>query len=295
MNSPTDKTNPAAQITSCTYDETMELIGAGRYQYFLLLVCGLSLMSVTIEALNPSFTMPFVKCDLQLTPAMEHIISSSGFVGLIVSSHMWGFLADTWGRVKVLRVALSVCFVFSVISSLSVFGLMIATCRLFVGVGQVVKCISRMQDKSGVLTRFSSVAHRLAGLQTASIVYMGEFCSNVDRPFFVTMAAMFLPLGTAYQPIMAYLILPLTFAIDTGTGLIYTPWRFYIIVSTMIITFTFTSLMLLPESPKFLMIIGQREKAMHVLRRIYTHNTGKSPEVMHDSDSYNIFIYITYL
>lgn len=117
------------------YDEVLSYIGLGRYNYFLLAVCGLCLMQVTIEALNMAFTMPFLQCEIEIPTGLEGLVKATGFFGLILSSHLWGFLTDTWGRVKVLRTALAIVFVFSVISSLSVNAGMLAFTRFLVGCG----------------------------------------------------------------------------------------------------------------------------------------------------------------
>lgn len=119
---------------SPTYDQVLTFIGCGRYQYFQLLVCGLCLMTVTIEALNLSFTMPFVQCELNVAPESLGLVATTGMYGLILSSHAWGFLVDTWGRVKVLRTALVMCLVFSVLSSLSTTVAMLVLTRLAVGI-----------------------------------------------------------------------------------------------------------------------------------------------------------------
>lgn len=39
--------------------------------------------------------------------------------GIIISSHLWGFLSDTYGRQKILRIASLSAFAFSVCSSLA--------------------------------------------------------------------------------------------------------------------------------------------------------------------------------
>lgn len=50
-------------------------------------------------------------------------------------------------------------------------------------------------------------------------------------------------------------------------------------VSTLIVVFTFTSMMCLPESPKFLLMMGRHRDSLDVLRRMYVHNTGRPADV----------------
>lgn len=114
-------------------EDVLAAIGIGRYQILLLFVCGLSLMSVNLEALNMAFVLPLAKCELRFTHTEQGIANAAGFLGLILSAHMWGFLADTWGRQKVLRVALSVALCASVMSSFALNTWMLIGFRFFTG------------------------------------------------------------------------------------------------------------------------------------------------------------------
>lgn len=86
---------------------------------FIVLVIGLCVIVNVAENINVSLIVPYARCDLQLTTGEQGILNAASFAGILVSSHAWGFLADTWGRQKVLRSALAGCFVFGVMSSFS--------------------------------------------------------------------------------------------------------------------------------------------------------------------------------
>lgn len=101
-------------------EEVLEAIGLGRYQFFVLFVCGFSLMSVNTEALNMAFVLPLARCDLEFSQDGQSVGNAIGFLGLILSAHLWGFLSDTWGRQKVLRLTLALSLVASVVSSFSI-------------------------------------------------------------------------------------------------------------------------------------------------------------------------------
>lgn len=118
----------------------------------------------------------------------------------------------------------------------------------------------------------------MSGVQASAISYLGEFHSNENRPRFVTLAAMFFPLGTAFQPFLAIFIMPMTWRFSF-IGLQIAPWRLYILLSSVIIIFTFFSMMCLPESPKFLLAIGRKSEAMESLKIAYSINKGLPKEV----------------
>lgn len=80
-----------------------------------------------------AFVLPLAKCELNMSNAEQGAINAVTFIGVVLTSHFWGFLADTWGRRKVLIVSLGSGFVFSAISSFSVSSTMMLVTRLFVG------------------------------------------------------------------------------------------------------------------------------------------------------------------
>lgn len=120
----------------------------------------------------------------------------------------------------------------------------------------------------------------MSGLQASAITYLGEFHSNENRPRFVTLTAMFMPLGTAFQPFLALLIMPMEWRFNF-LGLVYAPWRLYMLLSSSIMIFSFISMMRLPESPKFLLSVGKKSEAMEVLRTLYSINKGVPKAVRH--------------
>lgn len=65
------------------------------------------------------FVLPYAKCDLHMTPYEQGILNSAGYCGIILSSHFWGFMSDTWGRRKVMRVSVITAFIFSILSSIA--------------------------------------------------------------------------------------------------------------------------------------------------------------------------------
>lgn len=72
-------------------------------------------MGAAVENVNLSYILAFAKCDLKLILAEQGVLTSVSFLGIVSTSYVWGFLADTWGRQKVLCVAglCGFCFSFS--------------------------------------------------------------------------------------------------------------------------------------------------------------------------------------
>lgn len=76
-------------------------------------------MGAGLENVSFSYILPYAKCDLNLTIAEQGVLTSVSFLGIVSTSYFWGFLADTWGRQKVLSVAALCGFTFSFMSGLA--------------------------------------------------------------------------------------------------------------------------------------------------------------------------------
>lgn len=94
---------------------------------------GVALTSVMVEALNMAFVLPAAKCELNLSISEQGFINAVGFMGVILTSHFWGLVTDTWGRQKVLRLTLFACFISSAFSSISYSSEMLLVTRFIVG------------------------------------------------------------------------------------------------------------------------------------------------------------------
>lgn len=94
-------------------------------------------MGSTLENVNISLVFPYVKCDLNLTTTEQGILGSISFLGIVITSYFWGFLADTWGRQKVIRIGAFGGFIFSFISAFSINTPILIICRFFAGASYV--------------------------------------------------------------------------------------------------------------------------------------------------------------
>lgn len=93
------------------------------------------MMGLGIEGNSMAYVLPAAKCELHMTTAEQGLTYVVAHIGFVCASHFWGFLADTWGRKKVLQTALFMCFIISIISSYSSSSLMLMLTRFAVGFG----------------------------------------------------------------------------------------------------------------------------------------------------------------
>lgn len=93
-------------------------------------------MSVIVETFSIGYVIPLIEseCKMMLSLADKGLLNGAAFAGVIISSHFWGFLADTWGRKKVIHLSSVVTFVFSFISGFSNNVWLLIVTRFMVGI-----------------------------------------------------------------------------------------------------------------------------------------------------------------
>lgn len=102
-------------INQIDFDEKIKEMG--KCQHIFTFLTGMSVLGSAIENTNISYILPYAKCDLQMTTGEQGLLSAISYLGIVFTSHFFGFMADTWGRQKVLRVAAIGAFVFSFASA----------------------------------------------------------------------------------------------------------------------------------------------------------------------------------
>lgn len=117
-----------------------------------------------------------------------------------------------------------------------------------------------------------------AGVQATGMTYVSEFHTRADAPRASSFASMFMPACFLYLPVIAIILIPMDWSFLIGS-LKFTPWRLYIICGSSLNVFNFIVFCFLPESPKFLLMMSEKEATLQVLRKVYHYNTGNSPAV----------------
>lgn len=108
---------PVKSSTSVTLENALEKTEFGKFNVTLIVLAGAILAAVFLETVCINVILPVAQCDLQMTNQNKGLLSAVGFIGITVSSHLWGFLADTRGRKLVIVSTLFVAFGITIISS----------------------------------------------------------------------------------------------------------------------------------------------------------------------------------
>ncbi|CAG9865055.1 unnamed protein product [Phyllotreta striolata] len=236
-----------------TFDEAVSLTGIGKFNLFVLLATGGSLMCVIIETMSAMFVTPAAQCDLNLSLGQKGLLYSISFFGVVSGSFLWGYLADTKGRKLVTIISLITSSIISIIGSF------VSTVWLF------------------ILLRYLN-GFFVGGSSAIIYAYAGEFHDNKCRPKVVSWIATFVAFGNIYLPGLAWVILPQEWSLNLPFDIYFRPWRLLIIIYSLPSLVFLILVIFLPESPKYLMAQGKHQEAFEILQLIFTVNTGKKRE-----------------
>lgn len=119
----------------------------------------------------------------------------------------------------------------------------------------------------------------IGGASSTVYAYLGEFHNDKLRPKIVSGVATFVAFGNMYLPGMAWLILPYDWRWHLDyLDLEFRPWRLLMLVYALPSFFFFLMLLVLPESPKFMMTQGKFDEVLETLKTMFRVNKGLDRE-----------------
>ncbi|KAK5649464.1 hypothetical protein RI129_000493 [Pyrocoelia pectoralis] len=224
----------------------------GKFNIFVLIATGGCLMSVIMETMGMMFINPVAECDLHLSVTMKGYLSAANFLGVVTSSHLWGFLGDTYGRRTIVIISMVSSFTVTLISSIAPFDWMLILLRFI----------------NGLL---------IGGASAVVYAYSGEFHDDNYRPKVISWMSSFVAIGNMIIPTLAWIVLPGQWSFKIPLiDVLFKPWRLLIITYGLPTIIFAACIFSLPESPKYLLTKGKETEALLILRKMYTINSGKS-------------------
>lgn len=233
---------------SYSFDEVLDIVGFGRTTLQVFLASSIVMMSVLNETMGISIIIPASQCDLLLSATDKGMLTGVSFAGIIVSSHFWGYIADTKGRRCTLIVSLLLTAVCALVSGLSINFTMMAVTRFLVGVF-------------------------ISAPSATIFAYLGEFFKTANRTMVITYASVAVGLSAVFTAATGWYVLSFDWSLTLpGTELVLKPWRFLFFVYTLPTLIGAFWLMVLPESPKFYLSRGRESEAIDILVGMYREN-----------------------
>lgn len=238
------------------FEKAIELTEYGKFHYFLLAVCGFVSTSEEMDVISMSFILPSAQCDLKLDTQAKGWLNSIIFIGMMAGAYAWGSVADALGRRKVL-IAIS---------------FMNALCIVASSFSQSYELFMFFRFLNGAA---------LGGSGPVIWSYFAEFQPKSKRGSMLSFMAAFWTLGNLFVAGLAWLIIPHDIGIRSA-AFTYNSWRIFLLICAAPSFIVAGLLLLLPESPKYLLSCGRYQEALDIFRGIYAINTGKS------RDSYTV-------
>ncbi|XP_073952773.1 synaptic vesicle glycoprotein 2C-like isoform X2 [Choristoneura fumiferana] len=236
-----------------TFEEAYELTGHGKFNNLALLTCGFILLYVTTECLGAGYMLNGAECDLNISVTERGFVAAATFIGVVSTAIFWGYLADTYGRRRVMLPAILGTITISICSSLSVSFWNMFILRLLTG------CL--------VSASIATVYAFLGELHTAS-----------HRASALAYGSAFIACSLFIMPGMAWLILPGTWSLHVSGRLSIVPWRVFMWSWCFWGALGALGLSILPESPRYLLATKGPNAVLPVLAKMYAWNYKKKAE-----------------
>lgn len=231
--------------------KTISFLGYGRFHYENIALCSLSILIVGFQNGLPPYVLPAAQCELHLTLFHLGLLNVCFLSGGVISCFLWGFLADTHGRRKILIIT---HFLNSFITIL---------CSLVPHVTALIIC------------RFLN-GFIIGAPGSIIFSYIAEFQPPKYRSRCVCFCGFLFTTSWLVLPALAHFILPLNIRCHVYDILSITPWRLFMIIITIPELLLAIWFLRMTESPKFYLATGNTTMALIVLRNMFAVNTRKS-------------------
>ncbi|XP_012704812.2 synaptic vesicle 2-related protein [Fundulus heteroclitus] len=222
-----------------TVDEALEAIGFGVFQWKLSILTGLAWIGDAMEMMILSILGPQLHCEWRLPSYQVALITSVVFIGMGLSSSAWGNVTDKYGRKVGLTVCMSWALYYGLLSAFSpVYGWLLVL-RGLVGFG--------------------------IGGAPQSVTLYSEFLPVKARGICIMLIAAFWAIGAVFEVLLALWVMP-----TLG-------WRWLLGLSAIPLAIFVSFSFWLPESPRFDVLSGKRQKAIATLARVARENGKEMP------------------
>ncbi|KAG2434782.1 hypothetical protein HXX76_007667 [Chlamydomonas incerta] len=223
-------------------EDALSHVGTGPFQWMVLFVCGLANAADAVEILSVGLLGTAAESELNLTAQRTGALNACIFVGMFLGGLLWGLIGDVVGRKRSLVAALAINAVFGGLSAAATSLGQLMVLRLLAGLG-------------------------VGGSMPVVFALMSEFCPPSTRGKFMAMLASFWMVGSLYSASLGWLVIP-------RLG-----WRAFVLVAALPAA-TAAALLaaLVPESPRYLSVMGRGREAGQVLLRAARINGTQLPE-----------------
>ena len=250
--SPTRRGRQRTKPRAWAFEEAMDQTGVGRWQLYLTLACGWANASDAVEVLCVSLVLPSIQYEMKVCSWDLGLLTAVVFVGMMLGGYFWGSVGDAVGRRPVMISSLAVNGLFGFLSALMPSFWPFFAMRFLSGVG-------------------------VGGSIPVIWSYFSEFQPTPIRGRMLSIIATFWMIGQLVFSGIGWALLPHTFIrFAVSSTYIFSVWRIFVALSTLLCFSAAIIVYFLPESPKFLLEKGRKKEALLIMARVYRLNTGNS-------------------
>ncbi|CAB1098718.1 unnamed protein product [Ectocarpus sp. CCAP 1310/34] len=196
-----------------------------------------------MEILVLAFVLEAIATSFELSSVGKGLIGSASFFGMLVGAGSWSIYADKRGRRTAFVSSLACVFVGGVLSALSPSFFVLCLCRAVVGFG-------------------------VGGNLPVTTALITEFLPTDDRAnILCATAGIFWGIGMIFASLFGLML-----ANVLGPGKEEAMWRWFLGVAALPSAIVAVAYRLLPESPRFLQVMGRHDEAMQVLEHVARMN-----------------------
>jgi putative MFS transporter len=226
-------------------EDAMERLGMGRFQYEILWAAGLCFAADAMEVLLLSFLAVILQVEWGLQGHQMDTIISVVFAGAMLGTLVLSPLADVIGRRPVFTATAAIISVFGVGTAFCTSYEWLLVARFLVGFG-----VGGLTVPFDTLAEFVPTSHR-----GTKLLYIEFFWTA----------------GTLLVPVFAWWALGNGNGDDDDTN--DGSWQFFVILCAIpCILSTILGIILVPESPRWLLTKGKNEEALQILRKAARRN-----------------------
>ncbi|CAK1543777.1 unnamed protein product [Leptosia nina] len=243
-----------AKLNTVAFEEALSMTGLGKFNFLMFILALLVVTGMTFEVFSVSYLVPASACELDTTVFQQGLIAGIPLLGIIATSHIWGYLADTQGRRKAL-----------------LWSMVLGYCAGFLATfspNWIVFAVLKFASSAG-----------LAGCYPLVITLLGESTPQDKRSVIIAFLNTQLFLSSGLMALLSIPVLHMTFAYYIPfLGIHFQAWRLLNLIFCLPCAISGISIYFSYESPKYLLKEGKHDEALEVLKAIYVINTGKSQE-----------------
>uniref|UniRef100_A0A4W6GCD3 SV2 related protein n=1 Tax=Lates calcarifer TaxID=8187 RepID=A0A4W6GCD3_LATCA len=163
-------------------EDAVEAIGFGTFQWKLSILTGLSWMADAMEMMILSILAPQLHCEWRLPSLEVALLTSAVFIGMMISSSLWGNISDKYGRKTGLKMSVLWTMFYGLMSAFAPIYGWILVLRALVGFG--------------------------IGGAPQSVTLYAEFLPMKSRATCILLIEIFWALGTVFEVLLAILVMP---------------------------------------------------------------------------------------